>query len=100
MTEIAMTTENKKPNKMAMVISFLMALPLAAVLLIHPSMMLDTNGQYSHSAMMFIMMGISGGFIHGVGFLPKFWLWKWLFSPLVAWPLMLLGYYTWCFKYF
>ncbi len=100
MTEIAMTTENTKPNKTAMVISFLMALPLAAVLLIHPSMMLDTNGQYSHSAMMFIMMGISGGFIHGVGFLPKFWLWKWLFSPLVAWPLMLLGYYTWCFKYF
>ena len=95
MTESAMTTETKKPNKIAMVISFLMALPLAAVLLIHPGMMLDANGQYSHSAMMFIMIGISGGFIHGVGFLPRFVVWKWMFSPYVSWPLMLFGYYTW-----
>ncbi|MGQ8179763.1 cyd operon YbgE family protein, partial [Acinetobacter baumannii] len=26
---------------------------------------------------------------------PHFWLWKWLFSPWIAWPLMLLGYYIW-----
>ncbi|TCB48774.1 cytochrome bd biosynthesis protein [Acinetobacter sp. ANC 4779] len=95
MTEVAITTETKKPNKFAMAISFLLALPLAAVLLIHPAMMLDVNGGYSHSSMMYIMIGISGGFIHGVGFIPKFWLWKWLFSPFLAWPLMLWGYYTW-----
>lgn len=98
MTDVAMTVENSQPNHFAMVISFLMALPLAAVLLIHPSMMLDANGHYSHRAMMFIMIGISGGFIHGVGFIPKFWLWKYLFSPYVAWPLMIFGYYTWLFK--
>ncbi|MFX6607334.1 cyd operon YbgE family protein, partial [Acinetobacter baumannii] len=28
-------------------------------------------------------------------FVPHFWLWKWLFSPWIAWPLMLLGYYIW-----
>lgn len=95
MTEIAMTAEKKKPNKFAMAVSFLMALPLAAVLLIHPGAMLDANGHYNHSALMMIMIGISGGFIHGVGFQPHFWLWKWLFSPIVAWPLMLWGYYTW-----
>lgn len=95
MTEIAMTTEEIKPNKYVMAISFLLALPLTAVLLLHPAMMLDANGEYSHSALMMIMMGISGGFIYGVGFLPRFWLWKWLFSPWIAWPLMLLGYYTW-----
>ncbi|NHC02622.1 cytochrome bd biosynthesis protein [Acinetobacter sp. 187] len=98
MTEVAMTQEKSQPNRFAMLISFLMALPLAAVLLIHPSMMLDANGEYSHRAMMFIMIGISGGFIHGVGFVPKFWLWKYLFSPYVAWPLMIFGYYTWLFK--
>ncbi len=98
MTEIAMTTKQRKPNKFAMVISFLMALPLAAVLLIHPGAMLDANGHYNHSALMMVMIGISGGFIHGVGFLPQFWLWKWLFSPYVAWPLMLCGYYTWFFS--
>ncbi|QIO09109.1 cyd operon YbgE family protein [Acinetobacter lanii] len=98
MTEVAMTQEKSQPNRFAMLISFLMALPLAAVLLIHPSMMLDANGEYSHRAMMFIMIGISGGFIHGVGFVAKFWLWKYLFNPYVAWPLMIFGYYTWLFK--
>ena len=97
MTEVAIAAETIKPNKFAMAISFLLALPLAGVLLIHPAMMLDANGEYSHSTMMYIMIGISGGFIHGMGFIPKFWLWKWLFSPFLAWPLMLLGYYTWLF---
>ena len=97
MTEVAITAETIKPNKFAMAISFLLALPLAGVLLIHPAMMLDANGEYSHSTMMYIMIGISGGFIHGVGFIPKFWLWKWLFSPFLAWPLMFWGYYTWLF---
>ena len=95
MTEIAMTTEERKPNKFAMAVSFLMALPLATVLLLHPAMMLDANGHYTHTVLMLVMIGISGGFIHGVGFLPRFWLWKWLFSPYVAWPLMVWGYYTW-----
>ena len=80
MTEVVMETPviEKKPNKLAMVISCLLAFPLAAV--------------------MYIMIGISGGFIHGVGFVPRFWLWKWLFSPFVAWPLMIWGYYTWFFS--
>ena len=98
MTEVAMPVQDKKPNTVAMVISFLMALLLAAVLLIHPSMMLDAEGNYSHRVMMLIMIGISGGFIHGVGFIPRLWLWKWLFSPFMAWPLMLLGYFTWFVK--
>jgi cyd operon protein YbgE len=95
MTEVAMSSNHVQPNKWVMAISFLLALPLAAVLLIHPSAMLDANGHYSHSAMMLIMIGISGGFVTGVGFVPRFWLWKWLFSPFLAWPLMLWGYYTW-----
>ncbi|WP_180059729.1 MULTISPECIES: cyd operon YbgE family protein [unclassified Acinetobacter] len=85
----------KKPNKFTMVISCLLAFPLAAVLLVHPAAMLDDNGGYSHRALMFIMIGISGGFVHGVGFTPHHWFWKWLFSPVLAWPLMLWGYYTW-----
>jgi len=97
MTEVAIAAEIIKPNKFAMAISFLLALPLAGVLMIHPAMMLDANGEYSHRTMMYIMIGISGGFIHGMGFIPKFWLWKWLFSPFLAWPLMLWGYYTWFF---
>lgn len=86
---------DKKTNRFAMLISCLLAFPLAAVLLLHPAAMLNSNGEYSHRAMMFIMIGISGGFVHGMGFIPRMWLWKWLFSPVLAWPLMACGYYTW-----
>ncbi|WP_347455860.1 cyd operon YbgE family protein [Acinetobacter thermotolerans] len=84
-----------KPNKFAMLISCLLAFPLATVLLVHPAAMLDDSGTYSHRALMFIMIGISGGFIHGIGFVPRHKVWKWLFSPILSWPLMLWGYYTW-----
>ena len=97
MTEVAIAAETIKPNKFAMAISFLFFFPLEGVLLIHPAMRLDAIGEFSHRTMMYIMIGISGGFIHGMGFIPKFWLWKWLFSPFLAWPLMLWGYYTWFF---
>ena len=97
MSEVAVSKYFKKPNTIAMTISFLLALPLTAVLLLYPAMMLDAEGNYSHRAMMYIMIGISGGFIHGVGFIPRFWLWKWLFHPIVSFPLMLWGYYTWLF---
>ena len=84
MTEVAMLANQAKPNKLVMAISFLLALPLAAVLLVHPGMMLDANGHYNHSVLMLVMLGISGGFIHGVGYIPQFWLWKWLFSPYIS----------------
>lgn len=97
MRDVVMENQNvdPKPNKFAMIISCLLAFPLAAVLLLHPAAMLDANGEYSHRAMMLIMIGISGGFVHGVGFTPRFWFWKWIFSPFLSWPLMLWGYYTW-----
>jgi predicted membrane protein len=35
---------------------------------------------------------VAGGFVHGVGFDPYQRLWRWLFGPLLAWALLLLGY--------
>lgn len=94
----AMTTPPQSKGAMRifiMIISFTLALPLAAILMIYPSLMLDANGHYSHPLLMLVMLGVSGGFIYGIGFMPQFWLWKWLFSPLISWPLMALGYYIW-----
>ncbi|MHA3090938.1 cyd operon YbgE family protein [Acinetobacter brisouii] len=92
----AMTTPKKSAAEIfMMIVSFMLALPLAGILLVYPSLMLDANGHYNHSVLMLVMLGISGGFIYGVGFIPRWWLWKWLFSPLVAWPLMAVGYYLW-----
>ncbi len=73
-------------------LSLLLAAPLAVVLLIHPAAMLDGQGGYSHPQLMLVMWGVSAGFVHGVGFVPRLWLWRWLLGPLVDWPLLALGY--------
>ncbi|MBE7375117.1 cyd operon YbgE family protein [Pseudomonas lopnurensis] len=74
------------------VLSLLLATPLALVLLIHPAAMLDSRGGYSHPLLMLVMWGVSAGFVHGVGFVPRLWLWGWLLGPLPAWTFAMLGY--------
>jgi len=76
----------------ARLLSLLLASPLALVLLIHPAAMLDGQGGYSHLQLMLVMWGISAGFVHGVGFVPQWWGWRWLLGPLPAWLLCMLGY--------
>jgi cyd operon protein YbgE len=76
-------------------LSLLMAVPLSLVLLIHPALMLDANGHYSHSLLMLIMWGVAGGFVHGVGFEPRAMAWRVVFHPLLAWSLMALGFGMW-----
>ena len=39
-----------------------------------------------------VMLGISGGFVHGVGFDPYSRLWRTIFHPLGCWLLLGLGY--------
>ena len=73
-------------------LSLLLASPLALLLLIHPAAILDAQGHYSHNLLMLVMLGVAGGFVHGVGFDPHQRLWRWLFGPLLAWSLLLLGY--------
>lgn len=73
-------------------LSLLLAAPLALLLLIHPAAYLDDQGRYSHSLLMLVMLGISGGFVHGVGFDPINRLWRLLLGPACAWPLLILGY--------
>ncbi|EXF45504.1 cyd operon protein YbgE [Pseudomonas sp. BAY1663] len=73
-------------------LSLLLVAPLALLLLIHPAAMLDSQGGYSHPLLMLVMWGISAGFVHGLGFVPQFWLWRWLLGPLPGWTLAALGY--------
>lgn len=73
-------------------LSLLLAVPLALLLLIHPGLMLDASGYYSHPLLMAVMLGVSAGLVHGVGFVPRLWLWRLLFGPAVGWPLLVLGY--------
>ncbi|SEK25235.1 cyd operon protein YbgE [Atopomonas hussainii] len=73
-------------------LSCLLATPLVLVLLVHPGLFVDASGQYNHSALMWLMLGLSAAIVHGVGFDPQSRPWRWVFQPLVAWPLMAWGY--------
>lgn len=88
-----MTTEKRLLQRWPLrTLSLLLASPLALILLIHPSMIVDPEAGYSHSLLMLVMLGISSGFIHGVGFDPRGLIWRILFHPVGGWVLMGLGY--------
>lgn len=89
-----MTTESTRLlySGWARALSLLLASPLALLLLVHPAAMLGADGGYSHGLLMLVMLGVSGGFVHGVGFIAHAWYWRLGFGPLLAWPLLLLGY--------
>ena len=89
-----MTTDSRHwlHSGRASALSLMLASPLALLLLIHPAAMLDAKGHYSHSLLMLVMLGVAGGFVHGVGFFPHAWYWRAVFGPWLAWPLLLLGY--------
>jgi predicted membrane protein len=44
-----------------------------------------------HSILSLVMLGLSGCFVHGVGFEPVHPVPKLIFSPLLCWPLLLLA---------
>lgn len=72
-------------------ISLISAGLLALVILIYP-IVLSKNGEApSHGPLILLMLGICAGFVHGVGFVPQSTLLQKVFSPFVAWPLMLAG---------
>lgn len=73
-------------------LSLILATPLTLILMIHPAAMLTADGHYNHSLIMLAMLGISSGFIHGVGFDPISNVWKIIFHPVAGWLLMGLGY--------
>lgn len=68
-------------------VSLLLALTMAGLILTYPKALAHT----SHGLLMLVMLGVSAGFVHGVGFVPEHRLWRIVFGPAVAWGLMFVG---------
>ncbi len=75
----------------ARLFSFVLATGLSAALLVMPHLVATDTRDLEHGPLSLALLGISAGFVHGVGYVPLLTLWRWLFSPYVAWPVML-----WC----
>lgn len=63
---------------------------LCSVMVLFFTRLIPAGGQYSNVVLLVSMWGISAGFIRGVGFTPRFWLWRIVFSASLAWLFMIL----------
>lgn len=68
----------------ARLFSLLLAAGLSGTILVLPTLVDGGHGQLS-----LLMWGIAAGFVHGVGYVPVYRVWRWLLGPLVGWLLML-----------
>lgn len=78
-------------HSLARLLSLLLAVSLSLVILIYPQFLIAGDGTSQHGLLMILLLSISIGFIHGVGFAPQHPMWKFIFSPFLAWPPMLTG---------
>lgn len=70
-------------------LSLLLAIALAGLILTYPRALAHA----SHGLLTLAMLGVSAGFVHGVGFIPEHKFWRIAFGPWLAWPLMGLGFW-------
>jgi len=87
------TKPMEKPVPLGGARIFLFCLSLLVMVLITawPHFLGSTPDTMDHNAAMVLMMGMSCGFVYGIGFTPKLRLWRWLFSGWSAIGLMLVG---------
>lgn len=77
---------------MARVVSLLLGMAVMLVSSIFPFVLAKHATGLNQSIFLMVMIGMTGAFIHGTGFQPRLRIWRWLASPIFAWPLMIFGF--------
>lgn len=75
----------------ARLVSLLAAAAIVAVIVFYPRLIAQTAVDVPHGFLVLMLIGMSFAWVHGFGFVPEHRLLRPLFTPLAAWPLMLLG---------
>lgn len=60
--------------------SLSVALVIMVVGTLYPPLMADAAGKADHNLAMALFWAMSAGFVRGVGFVPRLWVWRALFS--------------------
>lgn len=69
-------------------ISMMLAAISLLMVLFWPKFLIEANGSVDHSFVTLVMLANSAGFIHGIGYKPSTFIWRLLFTPLFAWPIL------------
>lgn len=76
----------------ARAVSLAAALVLMVLVTLLPrALTLDDGAPLGHGMLTLVMWGLSAGFVHGVGFVPRNRLLRTAVGPYVAWPLLAVG---------
>ncbi|WP_168172382.1 cyd operon YbgE family protein [Cellvibrio sp. PSBB023] len=91
--KVSLESLDQKPAPLGRARFFILCLSLLVMVLITawPHFLGSTPETMNHNAAMVLMLGMSCGFVYGIGFTPKLRIWRWLFSAWSALGLMLLG---------
>jgi len=76
----------------ARAVSLIAAAATAIVLTAVPFLAVRELNGTTHAIVSLVMLGMSAGFVHGLGMRPRSGFWRVAFSPWTAWPLMALGW--------
>ncbi len=72
-------------------ISIVTALAVTVAVVCFPRLVAIDMHAVPHGWLVCLLLGMSFAYVHGFGFIPENKTLKILFSPLVAWPLMIVG---------
>jgi predicted membrane protein len=73
----------------ARAVSLLLAVGLAVALLLLPAMRGRELTAAGHGLLTPLLLAICGGFVHGLGYVPRNRILRWLLRPQLLWPAML-----------
>ncbi len=68
--------------------SLLAALTVMVLVTVYPAALTRDGAALPHGVLMLVMWGLSAGFVHGVGFVPRHPLLRLALGPPAAWPLL------------
>jgi len=69
-------------------VSLLLSLAATAVLTVAPFLVARQMTPAAHAILPVLLLGISAGFVHGLGYVPRLVFMRALATPLFAWPLI------------
>lgn len=78
-------------SRSASLFSLLLSIVVSLLLMLYPQAVIQSGQSPDHWMLMMCMLGVTGGFVHGVGFVPRNKLARIFFAPLIAWCMVLGG---------
>ena len=73
-------------------LSLTLTAALALAVIVYPRGLIHQGAAPDHAQLTLLMLGMSAGFVHGVGFVPDNRWARMLLGPYVAWPILLAGW--------